>query len=128
MRMPAALVVVAALALSGCDGSDPPSAEDQIRAAVGDYAAAVKGDDPRQVCDVLVTRSQLARSADARGRDRDRCRDRVGGGRLGAGQAPGDVRVQAVRVTGGRAVARIASGERLELRRVDGRWRIVAPG
>ena len=127
MRPPAALAL-AALALSACGGSDPDTAPDRVRAAIADYAAAVKGDDPEQACDVLVTRAQLARSPESRERARDRCRERVGGGRLSAGQTLGDVKVEAVRVRGDGAVARVASGERIELRRVDGAWRIVAPG
>ena len=88
------------------------------------------GDDPGRACDVLVTAAQLAGSEAARDRDRDRCRDRVGGGRLSAGPALGDVEVVSVAVTGSKAVARVrvrGSRERIPLRRVDGRWRIVAP-
>ena len=127
MRSPAALAL-AALALTACGGSDPDTDQDRVRAAIADYAAAVGGDDPEQVCDVLVTRAQLEGTAEARDRDRDRCRDRVGGGRLSAGQSLGDVKVEAVRVRGPRAVARVRSGERIQLRRVDGGWRIVVPG
>lgn len=127
MRTPAALAV-AALVLSACGGSDSDSHQDQVRSAIAGYVAAVKGDDPSRACDVLVTRALLARSAAARERERERCRRRVRDGRLSAGQSLGPVRVEAVRVRGGRAVARVAGGERIELRRLDGRWRIVAPG
>lgn len=128
MRTPVALTAVVALALSGCGDADPPSDETQVRGAVDDYSAAVRGDQPQKACDVLVTRSQLSRSAESRERDRERCRGRVSGGRLSAGQALGEARVEAVRVRGRRAVARIAGGERIELRRLDGGWRILAPG
>ena len=129
MRVPAALVpVAAALAAASCGGSDPRSDEDQIRSAVSDYAAAVGGEDPERVCELLVTAGQLRRSEGARGRQRDRCRDRVGGGRLATGQSIGTVRARAVRVRGTRATARVSGGEQILLRRVDGRWRIVVPG
>ncbi len=126
MRAPAALAL-AVLALSAC-GPDPKSNKDQIRDAVGDYAAAVDGENPKQVCDVLVTPKQLDITAAARKRDRDRCRDRVGDGRLEAGQSLEGVRVKSVRVRGARAAVRLASGEAIELRRIDGHWRILTPG
>jgi len=119
MRMPAA-TVLAALALSACGGSDSDSDQDQVRTAIGDYVKAVGGDDPGRVCDLLVT-------AGGR-RPPERCADRVGGGRLQAGQSLGPVRVRAVRVTGASAVAALEGGERVRLRRVEDRWRIVVPG
>jgi len=119
MRAPAALAL-SVLALSACGGSDPPSDPDQVRAAITDYVKAVGGDDPERVCDLLVTpQGQLPP---------ERCRDRVGGGRLQAGQSPGPVRVRSVRVRRGGAVAALEGGEQVRLRRVDGRWRIVIPG
>ena len=120
MRAPAAILAVAALALGACGGSDPESDEDQVRGAIGDYASAVGGDEPERVCDLLVTPGGK--------RPPERCRERVGDGRLQAGQALGRVRVGTVRVRGGSAVAVLAGGEQVRLRRVDDGWRIVAPG
>ena len=119
MRTPAALVL-AAQALSACGDSDPPTDAERVRAAIGDYAEAVRGDDPERVCELLVT---------VRGRrPPERCDDRVGGGRLEAGQSLGTVRVRAVRVRGAAAVAVLEGGERVRLLLVGERWRIVTPG
>jgi len=117
MRTCAALALTL-LAFGGCGGS--PSDQDQVRDAIGDYAKAVGGDDPERVCELLVTRGGK--------RPPERCRDRVGDGRLEAGQSLGEVRVRSVRVRGTAAVATLESGERVDLRRVDDDWRIVAPG
>ena len=38
------------------------------------------------------------------------------------------MKVRSVRVRGGGAAAALEDGERVRLRRVDGAWRIVAPG
>lgn len=116
MRCPAALAL-AALALSACGGS---SDEDRIRTAISDYAKAVGGDDPERVCELLVRAGGQ--------RPPERCEDRVAGGRLEAGQSLGEVNVRSVRTQGGRARARLESGEVVVLREVDGAWRIVAPG
>ena len=119
MRSPAALAL-AVLAMSACGESDPPSDQEQVRAAIGDYVEAVGGDDPERICDLLVTpRGQ---------RPPERCRDRSGGGRLEAGQALGPVRVRSVRVRGAGAVAALEGGEQVRLLRVGDRWRIVTPG
>ncbi len=119
MRSPAALAL-AVLALSACGGSDPPSDADQVRTAIAGYVEAVEGDDPERVCELLVT---------PRGhRPPERCRDRVDGGRLEAGQSLGPVRVRSVRVAGTRAVATVTGDERVRLRKVDGTWRILTPG
>lgn len=117
MRTPAALAVAAALALGGCGGSDPPPDEDQVRTAIGDYAAAVGGDDPERVCDLIVARDGK--------RPPERCEDRV---RRAGMQPLGRIRVRSVRVRGSSAVAALGGGEQVRLRRVDGAWRIVAPG
>lgn len=116
MRTPAVLAVAAALVMGGCGGSDP-SDQDQVRATVAHYAAAVGGDDPGRVCDLIV-------AADGK-RPPEQCRDRVARGRL---QPLGPVRVRAVRVRGASAVAALDGGERIQLRRVGDAWRIVAPG
>ncbi len=117
MRTRAALALTL-LALGGCGGS--PSDQDQVRDAIAGYAKAVSGDDPERVCELLVT--------GAGDRPPERCGDRVGAGRLEAGQSLGPVRVRSVRVRGEAAVAALESGERVDLRRVEGSWRIVTPG
>ena len=117
MRTPAALAVAAALALGGCGGSDPPPDQDQVRSAVADYVAAVGGDDPERVCELIVAQDGK--------RPPERCADRIQRAQM---QPLGRVRVRTVRVRGSSAVAALAGGERVRLRRVDGAWRIVAPG
>ena len=118
MRTPAAILAVAALALGGCGGSDP-SDEDQVRKAISSYYEALGGDEPEDVCGLLVTPGgELPPS---------RCRKRMA-------RVPNEIsvglplKVRSVRVRGAGAAATLENGERVRLRRVEGAWRIVAPG
>ena len=115
MRRVAALALAVVL-LGGCGGSDP-SDEDQVRNAISSYQQAVGGDDPERVCELMVARDGK--------RPPEQCAERIRRARL---QPLGRVRVRAVRVRGASAVAALAGGEQVRLRRVDGAWRIVAPG
>jgi hypothetical protein len=90
-----------------------------VRKTISSYQKALAGDEPEEVCDVLVTpggklppaqcRKRMARAPDA----------------ISAGLP---LKVRAVRVRGDGAAATLENGERVRLRRVDDRWRIVAPG
>jgi len=119
MRVPAAILVVAALALGGCGGSDPESDEDQVRKAISSYQEALAGDEPEKVCDLLVTPGGELPP--------EQCRKRMA--RAPNAIAVGlPVKVRSVRVRGGGATAALENRERVRLRRVEGAWRIVAPG
>jgi hypothetical protein len=118
MRAPAAILVVAALAAAGCGGSDP-SDEDQVREAISSYQEALGGDQPGKVCDLLVTAGGKLPP--------DRCRKRMA--RVPKAITVGlPLKVRSVRVRGAAAAAALENGERVRLRRVGDRWRIVAPG
>ena len=119
MRAPAAIFSAAALALGGCGGSDPQSDEDQVRGAIASYQEALTGGEPEKVCDLLVTAGGTLPP--------DRCRKRMA--RPPNVVAVGlPLKVRSVRVRGAKATAALENSERVRLRRVDGGWRIVAPG
>jgi hypothetical protein len=131
MRSACALVLLLLAGVVAACGGGGESEEDQVRSAIDQYSEALRSRDGSGLCGVIVTRELLAASQERRSRELDRCRGRATGDRLSGAPQLGDVRVQSVRVRGPRAAARVRVAghpERIELARVDGDWRIVAPG
>ena len=123
------ILCVLALVLAGCGeaSSATPAAggdEGAVRAALADYQAAVRANDPKAICDRLLSPS-VTKVARAGGVS---CEELVGD-QVAKGGPGYTITVRSVAVTGDRAVADIHAVERDDARdtkqplaREHGRW------
>ena len=126
--------VAAALALAGCGASSSDSSEDfddeqrVVAVAIEDLEEAGRDGDPRAVCEELLADELLARLRQAG----TRCVDAVDEALEDADQF--DLEVEAVRVRGDEAMARVTSGgddeetDTLMLVRDGRQWKIASLG
>ncbi|HEV2062868.1 MAG TPA: hypothetical protein VGR12_08465 [Solirubrobacteraceae bacterium] len=131
MRRPVLLALLLALVAAGCGASndsaaDFEGAEQEVARAVEDLEEAAQDDEPRRICDALLSRDLVRRiGSDCEGRIQ-RALDQTDTFAL---------TVESVRVDGDRARARVETGldeeqiELIELVREDNAWKIAGlPG
>jgi hypothetical protein len=125
----AAVLVALALAAAGCGGKDTPSDTDQVRSALVDFGRATAAHDYKAMCarlaPVLIEKLQLVGLG---------CEQALKQG-LGQVKAP-KLSVGRITVDGDSASAQVRtsaegqtpSDDTIELRRVNGAWRIASLG
>jgi hypothetical protein len=124
------LLAVLALALAACGGATGDSAEDfqgaqrEVAQTIEDLEEAGQEDEPRRICQALLSRELVRRIEDAAGD----CVRAIDGALDEADTFT--LTVESVRVTGNTARARVETGtdeerlETLELVREGGGWRV----